>query len=174
LDLEAIFQDRLNGVYPEQAMREHLPYLRDTVVRLNAQTVIELGVHTGQSTVAFLTGLVETGGRLWSCDVAWPKPPVDTLFETFPDTATFVLGDSQSVSQYAPSSVDLLLVDAALENRFQDLMTYGHLVKPGGVILVHDTERVEVRQAIAAYLQDRPCKNFTHIDYGHGLAVIEV
>lgn len=174
MDLEAIFKDRLNGSHPQQAMRDHMVYLRETVISRNAQAVIELGVHTGQSTIAFLCGLQKTGGHLWSCDTDWPKPPIDEVFAAHSDRVTFVLGDSQTVSQYALSPADILLVDASLRNRLDDLRLYGPMVRPGGLILVHDMDRSEVAEAVGMYLLRRQHYGFSLIERGHGLAVIEV
>ena len=84
-DLEALYQERClgkSGPWPDQAaMAEHLPFLRDLVEKTNAKQVIEIGVNTGQSTIAFLVGLQATGGKLWSCDVEKPKEPIKSVLD---------------------------------------------------------------------------------------------
>lgn len=174
MNLEQIFQDRLNGKYPESAMQDHLLFLRDLVVRTEARQVVELGVHTGQSTIAFILGLEETDGQLLSIDNRFPKDPIKDVFEAYPGRLTFILGDSRNCMPFCPIPVDILLIDAALENRLEDLRDYGALVGTGGFILVHDTERPEVMTAVGTYLIEREHKAFTNIQHGHGLAVIEV
>lgn len=118
-------------------INEHLPTLRDLVVKLDARKVIELGVRTGVSTVAWLTGLQDTDGHLWCVDVGTAPPMV-----TSHSRCTFVQGDdlSEDVLGQLPDEVDLVFVDT--DHRYQltvdEIATYKHRVRPGGCMVFHD------------------------------------
>lgn len=184
MDLEDLYQERCkgrNGKWPDQAaMAEHLPFLRDLVEKTDAQQVIEVGVHTGQSTIAFLVGLQKTGGKLWSCDVEGPKEPIKSLEWMWAagnlDLAwTFFQGDSSAKETIyqSPVGAEIAFIDGAFENRLTDLMIYGSFIEPGGFVLVHDTQRNDVREAVLTFLYLNPYhKLIQGLENGHGLAII--
>lgn len=117
---------------------DHLPYMVDLVHQLNAQTVIELGVRHGTSTIAWLYGLEQTGGHLWSVDI---DPAPDWLQH---DRWTFLMGDdvSSAVVDIMPSGADIVFIDTThhYTDTKLELAYYRNLVRPGGVIVCHDTE----------------------------------
>lgn len=179
LDDEGEFSPKQNkiGIWPFYTL------LRGQVLANKARQVIELGVNSGGSTTAFLLGLIETGGRLWSCDTRQPMPPISFLeadiFKASPDLWTFEQGDTKELakeSRLVPSSCDILLVDAALENRFDDLVYYAPRVRPGGVIMIHDTNLASVRAAVEAYfkLGNRPASRIMYHPDNKGMALIQV
>lgn len=174
-DIETLYKARCrgrHGPFPKQtAMYKHLPFLYHLALNEHALQVVELGVHTGQSTAAFLAALKKTGGHLWSCDIKLPQPPIDGFMDE--DRWHFVLGDSRQAVEEAPLTIDILFVDAALEHRLADLEAYGKWVKRDGYILVHDTEKKVTREAIKKYLSDKIWR-YTEIKSGHGLGVIHV
>lgn len=124
---------------PNSDIWEHLPTLEQAVVDLDAQTVIELGVRSGVSTVAFLHALQKTGGELWSVDInqigsAWlPQPDWH-----------FIQGDSVAPEtlQQMPNRADLVFIDTshAYDQTKAELRSYGPRVRKGGKIMLHDTE----------------------------------
>lgn len=123
---------------PDHDMWDYSPLLR--ALASKCQKVAEIGVRDGVSTSAFLLGLRESGGHLWSID----KNP--RCAGTVTDAAegwTFVCGDSQdpaSIRPQLPEEVDLLLIDGdhnALPVR-ADLENYAPRVRSGGKILMHD------------------------------------
>jgi len=149
-----------DGQYSGSAgMWPYLPVLRALVGQTKAQQVIELGVRSGGSTTSFLLALMETGGQLWSCDLDILWPPIyklqPSLHQDHPQLWTFVQGDTTELALEGspPTSCDVLLVDAAFEKRYLDLIHYGLRVRAGGFILVHDTNREdEVREQVERYL----------------------
>jgi len=157
-----------NGMWP------FLPLLRAFVLDTRARQVIELGVGSGASTVAFLVGLAETGGWLWSCDINMPEPPISEFdFLQLPTTKLeivrpkweFAQGDSIELANRGepPDICDLLLVDGAFENRYEDLVHYAPRVRNGGCILVHDTNHELVEPQVTRYLNlIQSCRN-THV-----------
>lgn len=117
---------------------DHLPTFVSLVEELAAQVVIELGTRTGVSTVAFLHALEGTGGRLWSVDVD-ERPDIGD----YPHW-TFLRGDdcSPEIFEQLPGHADIVFIDTshAYQHTCAELNLYRWLVKPGGKILLHDTE----------------------------------
>lgn len=116
---------------------EHLPRLAELCVVLDAQHVIELGCRTGVSTVAWLYGLEQTGGRLTSVDID-PAPPL----AEWPHWR-FVQGDDCDPAVVAQlDTADIVFIDTShrYEHTLAELHIYRHLVRPGGRIVLHDTE----------------------------------
>lgn len=116
---------------------EHLPTLVDLVVSLDARHVIELGTRTGVSTVAWLHGLEQTGGRLTSVDID-PKPAIADH-----PSWTFIQGDDCDPALYASlTPAEIVFIDTShrYDHTVRELALYKWLVKPGGALVCHDTE----------------------------------
>lgn len=120
---------------------EHLPVLYDTVVNSGAQTVVELGVRTGNSTAALLAAVAETGGHLWSVDIrlmpAAQQHPIETAAGS---SWTFLIGDDLTVAkQFISTDIDVLFIDSShhYEHTLAELRLYG---PRSTTILLHDTE----------------------------------
>ena len=150
----------------------HLPTLRDYASR--AAQVIEVGVGAANSTVAFLLGLEESGGRLWSVDIE-PAPIPDWL-KAHPQW-TFTAGDSLAHHGAAPSDVDVLFIDSehSFAQTYAELVAYVPHVRSGGVVLLHDTggHQPGVRQAIDLFCAEREWGWVDNPDcYGLGLIVV--
>ena len=135
---------------------EHLPVLHDTVVDSGAQTVVELGVRTGNSTVALLAGVVETGGYLWSVDIRlMPQEQYTPLKRAAGHAWSFIIGDDLAVadqvgdiiecptfdgsSTFVPAGIDVLFIDSShhYDHTLAELRLYGPRAT---TILLHDTE----------------------------------
>jgi len=141
----------------------HLPTFVRVVEELNAEHVIELGTRTGVSTIAWLYGLEKTGGRLTSVDID-PAPNIgDWPHWTFHQADDL---DPRLLADLEPA--DIVFIDTSHHYRqtLAELHVYRHLVKPGGRILLHDTElpfpegapvadpRFPVRKAIERFCAD--------------------
>ena len=117
---------------------EHLPTFVQTVLDLDAQIVIELGTRGGVSTLAWLYGLAQTGGSLWSVDI----DPTPAKIEV--DAWTFVLGDDLDPDVYGrlPDLADIVFIDTShgYDQTLAELHLYRWKVRPGGFIMLHDTE----------------------------------
>jgi len=161
-------------------INEHLEHLVQRVIELKAKSVIELGVRFGTSTVALLHALEHTDGHLWSVDVArlWNGIP--------PNRWTFIQGDDLDphVLEELPTQVDCVLVDT--DHRYEltkrEIIAYAPRVRPGGVMIFHDTnvERFEhhvpgteppypVRMAVNELLGEKVHGVFLH---NHGLTEV--
>jgi len=116
---------------------EHLPTFVQLVEDLDATQVIELGTRTGVSTIAWLYAL-EGRGHLWSVDVD-QRPPIGEY-----DHWSFIHGDDTTIDVFAqlPSGVDIVFIDTshAYKHTTVELSLYARLVRPGGRIVLHDTE----------------------------------
>jgi len=122
----------------------NLHILFGAAARYPACTVLEIGVGTGQSTTAFLAAAELTGGHVWSVDIS-----ASCLFllehaqSGRPAPWTFILGDSadQAVTDRTPDKADVLFIDSshAYAQTRLELERYVPRVRPGGMVLLHDT-----------------------------------
>lgn len=162
-------------------IHEHLPTLVDLVVEHDCQHVIELGTCTGNSTVAFLYALEQTGGSLVSVDL-----------ETAPEIGehphwTFLQGDDTDPQVFAQLDVaDLIFIDTShgYRHTLQELYLYSHLVRRPGLMVLHDTElehpigeplkpSYPVKRAVEEFCASEQYE-FTNNPACFGLAVIKV
>jgi GT2 family glycosyltransferase/predicted O-methyltransferase YrrM len=162
-------------------INEHLPTLVELCRKLEAKKVIELGVRTAVSTVAWLHGLEETDGHLWSVDVS-PAPPLRHPRWTFTqgsDLDPFVL-------RQLPEDADIVFIDT--DHRYDltrsELRAYAGKIRPGGCLVLHDTS-VEVfdhhapgteppfpvRKAVDEFAEERELETERY-EHNHGLTVV--
>lgn len=126
---------------------EHLPFLR-SVARGN---VLEIGVHCGVSTTAFLAGLEDYGGHLWSVDV---HPACRYVWYGHPQWTFFCPWSGEQVTPNLPLDVLFIDGDHSYPAVMADLEKWVPEVRPGGLVLCHDADCASfpgVRQAIDAY-----------------------
>lgn len=161
-------------------INEHLPRFVELCEELQAKRIIELGVRDGVSTAAWLYGLEATGGHLWSVDLT-PAPVIPT------GSWTFVLGNDTAPSTIAnlPDDVDLVFIDTdhTYEQTLHELALYRPRVRPGGRIVLHDTEverpentddrNFPVKRAVTLFCQANGFA-WTNYENNNGLAVIEI
>lgn len=123
---------------------DHLPFLFDTVCRFPEARVLELGVRDGNSTAAFLAAVEAVGGYLWSVDCSEPRVP----FEWLRGPWTLTVADDLAVEGTQPRDVDVLFIDTLHHygHTLAELRVYVPHVKPGGIVLCHDTELEEPYQ----------------------------
>jgi len=118
---------------------EHLPYFVTLCQELQATKVIELGTRGGVSTIAWLYGLELTDGHLWSVDIQ-PAPEHTNAWSRW----TFLLGDDldPDVLGQLPDLADIVFIDTShwYEQTLAELNLYRAKVRPGGRIVLHDTE----------------------------------
>lgn len=123
-------------------IKDHLPFFVELCVTHNIQTVIELGVRGGVSTAAWLWGLEQTGGHLYSVDID-PAP-----YEA--DNWTFIQGDDLLIADQLPAEADIIFVDTShtYEQTKAEIDLYLPRVKK--FMLFHDTDVPEfgVRPAL--------------------------
>jgi predicted O-methyltransferase YrrM len=114
----------------------HTPWL-ESVAKGN---ILEIGVRTGISTSAFLSGLEANGGHLYSVDI---NADCKQAIGSHPNW-TFICADSQKpetlLHQLAGLHFDILFLDGdhSYEGVKNDFANYAPLVKSGGRIICHD------------------------------------
>lgn len=160
---------------------EHLPVFFHMVGELGATKVIELGTRSGVSTIAWLYGLHDQG-ELWSVDLD-PQPPIGD----WPHW-TFIQGDdlNPDVVRQLPSDADVVFIDTshAYAQTLAELNVYSRKVRPGGRIVLHDTElrRPElvgpqppfpVKKAVTEFCDDEALK-VEFLPNCFGLAIITI
>lgn len=160
-------------------IQDHLPYLFQRA----GGNVVELGTRHGVSTAALLAGIEERDGHLWSIDV---DKGCGAIFAGHPDW-TFVSGSSLdgNVMDYvlalmapmSPRPLDLLFVDTlhTWAHVLKELLLWGPLVRPGGVIVAHDAVTFpDVARALTDYAQYAGTTAPQIKAGSNGLGVIEV
>ena len=143
----------------------------------NAAAIIELGVRGGNSTAAFLAGCEYGGGQLWSVHIEDTQVP-DWFRET-PGWHVLVADDlSPEAVAFCPNGADVLFIDTShfYEHTLAELRLYVPKVRPGGLVLLHDTDPAEwpdVSKALNEYCPGAGLEWYDH-PFWHGLGVIEV
>ena len=118
-------------------INEHLPTFVELVDELQAAHVIELGTRSGVSTIAFLHALEATRGRLTSIDID-ERPDIGEW-----DHWTFIRGDDldpEITGDLEPADIVFIDTSHFYDQTIKELNVYRWLVKPGGIMVLHDTE----------------------------------
>ena len=144
-------------------IKDHLPYFVELCTIHNIQTVIELGVRGGVSTAAWLWGLEQTGGHLYSVDID-PAP-----YQA--DNWTFIQGDDLLIADQLPDKADIIFVDTShtYEQTKAEIELY--LPRTQKFMLFHDTAVAEfgVRAAL-----DELCPGWTERPTSNGLGIVTI
>lgn len=159
-------------------INEHLREIHQTVLDTKAQVVVELGVRGGQSTVALLTALATTGGRLYSCDVRdWPATRRMIEGYGLADRWTFDVAHDLVWGKKWSLPIDVLMVDSSHEREHTEaeLRLFAPHVRPGGVVLLHDTVsfREGVEGAVHAFMADNEGWAYENRENNNGLGVLK-
>jgi predicted O-methyltransferase YrrM len=121
-------------------IREYLPLLHGYARLYNGVRILEVGVRSGNSTVAFLSAAQIMGGHVWSVDI--DSDCRDLPWAGHPGW-TFTCGDSTSaeVAGKQPMQIDVLFLDGdhGKQTVLDELALYMPRVTRGGVALFHDT-----------------------------------
>ena len=156
----------------------HLPRFVQLVEDLDATHVIELGTRTGVSTIAWLYAL-EGRGRLTSVDID-PRPEIGEY-----DHWTFIQGDDlQVVDRLDPAEIVFIDTSHLYVHTVAELDAYLPLVKPGGRIVLHDTQLrrpggspprplFPVRTAVVEFVTKHGFDWVEHVDCW-GLAIVTI
>lgn len=184
--LHAGYLDRLSRW---SDIREYLPFLYEQARSRPGVRVLELGARKGNSTLAFLAGARESGGSVWSCDMAniVTDPAGMAPWRRAPGW-TFVCGDDMdpSVQSLLPAQADILFIDTSHEygHTLAECRAYVPRVAPGGVALFHDThlmgwpgyrwdgEKAPVWQALDDYCAEAGLE-WRDLPGEYGLGVLE-
>lgn len=139
--LRAGYLDRLSRW---SDIQEYMPFLRGQAASRPGCRILELGCRKGNSTLAFLDGAAESGGRLWSSDIDNVLRYRDGIgpFGMSPHW-TFTCGDDMdpAVQARLPAEVDVFFLDTSheYEHTLAECRAFVPRVRPGGIALFHDT-----------------------------------
>jgi hypothetical protein len=144
----------------------HMERLRELAT---GKHVLEIGVNTGMSTIAFTAGRPKT---LQSVDIDTPRwrPEVSKT--------DFWQGDSLDFPGSGPWDVVFIDTDHTMRQTVLELTKYAPKVAPGGCLVLHDTESCpQVALAIQHFLhvlreQDREPTKIETYSHSMGLTVI--
>lgn len=140
--LHSAYLDRLSRW---SDIQEYMPLLYREAAGREGCRVLEIGARRGNSTLAFLAGVAESGGHVWSCDIENVLAYRDGIGPFGAVSMwTFVHGDDlhPSVRAALPDQVDVLFIDTSHEYAatLEECRAYVPRVAPGGVALFHDTK----------------------------------
>jgi cephalosporin hydroxylase len=120
---------------PWTDIQDQLGMLYTAACQYPRVVVGEFGVRNGQSTRAFLAAAERQGGHVHSWDLSTPDVP--SWWQEHPYW-TFTRQDSRLA---APPALDVLFVDTShvYEATLHELRHLVPFVRPGGIVLMHDT-----------------------------------
>ena len=140
---DALGRDFAHRLTQQSDIADHLQFMHDTVLKYRNPVVIEMGVRTGNSTCALLYGAVKAEGQMWSADINESQVP--GYMHQIPEWH-FIQGDAVSapVLKWMPKRADVVFMDTShtYEQQLAELRKYVPRVKPGGTVLIHDTQCV--------------------------------
>jgi predicted O-methyltransferase YrrM len=116
--------------------------LRILTEAADAKHVVEIGTSNGYSTIWFCLALQATGGKITTHEIDpyrisvarenFKKAGIDHL-------VTIIPGDAHKTVSRLKKSVDILYIDADKTGYFDYLRKILPLIRPGGLILAHNT-----------------------------------
>lgn len=185
VDSSALMADYLGRSSQWSDIQGHLRTLHTTVLQYPQATVLELGTRWATSTAAFLAAAELVDGHVWSVDINHPTYP-----EWWHQTGlwTLTVGDDMDpvIAFDQPAQVDVLFIDTshAYDHTLAEVRLYVPKVKPGGVVLLHDTELeapelvgvqppFPVAKALDAYCAEAGLSWVNHTG-SYGLGVIDI
>ena len=139
--------------YP-RAMRFYIYTIYEFVLEMKCKKVLELGTQNGQSARAILLALKDNDrgrgyGTLISVDHKDRSGILDAAFQDYKPYWNFIRGDTtkpETIEQVRKALgldglFDLVVIDAGhkYEQVKQDWDNYTKLLRPGGVVFIHDT-----------------------------------
>jgi predicted O-methyltransferase YrrM len=119
---------------------EQMPLLYNAACQQGVK-VIELGVRSGNSTAAFLAAAEPWDGEVWSVDISPPQVPAH--WHELPFWHVLVADDvTPEAVAFCPADADVLFIDTShyYDHTLAELRLYVPKVRPGGVVLMHDTK----------------------------------
>lgn len=156
-------------------IHEHLATLHFLTVEFNLKNILELGVRSGESTIAFLQAAKEINGKVTSIDVN-PCIEAKDLVQNYnlQNYWTFIQGNDMEIKWDKP--IDHLFIDTSHEyqHTFNELVKYEPIVRDDGIITMHDIVSYPgVQEAINDYLKERPHLRFYKYFNNNGLGILK-
>ncbi len=117
----------------------HMERLRELST---GKRVLEIGVNTGMSTIAFMAG---KPSEMFSVDITRVRvrPEIQQIWDDSEEDRYFVLGDDLELANWFEGDLfDVVFIDTThtMRQTVQEFVAYEPKVKPGGCMIWHDTE----------------------------------
>ncbi|MCK5000099.1 MAG: class I SAM-dependent methyltransferase [Anaerohalosphaera sp.] len=117
-------------------------FLRVITEAIDAKTVVEIGTSNGYSGIWFCMALRKTGGKLITYEIDQER--ADLARKNFKradveDMITLVFGDAHKEVTKIKGPIDILFLDADKQGYMDYMEKLLPLVRPGGLILAHNT-----------------------------------
>ena len=137
----------------------------------DAKLIYEVGIFTAKSTAAFLVSLSHRDGRLISCDI---NPHTERMME-YADLERFWtcrIMSSKDFIETLSEQADMVYLDGShtYDAVSHELRGFWPLVKPGGLIIVHDIGIPEEKKIIEDWLPENA--EVQYIPIGPGFAKV--
>lgn len=160
-------------------IHQHLETLYKLVCSISAKTVIELGVNTGESTIALLEAVAITGGKLYSLDI-FPRPDTEKMLQSYGLTGPweFIIADDLEYIKTWPKEklADIVFVDTShqYEQTKKEIAAYEPIVRPGGIMIFHDTVSYYdgVQKPINEFLKTHKTYKYENKNNCNGLGIM--
>jgi predicted O-methyltransferase YrrM len=152
----------------------HLPTLFILTKELKLSRVLELGVESGNSTIALLEAASQINGHVWSIDIRACEEAGALVRRCGLESYwTFIQGNDLAVEWKEP--IDHLFIDShhIYPHTLAELNKFEPFVSPGGLISLHDSFSFPgVNRAVRKYFEGR--RDITIYEYrnSHGLLLL--
>lgn len=148
--------------------------LRLLTEAVNAKSVVEIGTSTGYSGLWFCLALESTGGKLTTFE--YDKGRAATARKHFEQAGvsgmvTLIEGDAHENIKQLKGPVDVVFIDADKEGYADYLEKVLPLVRPGGLILAHNTTIAAVREGYLKRVMADPTLETVVYNDGGGLSI---
>lgn len=161
-------------------IHQHLTTLHGLVTSIGAKTVLELGVNTGESTIALLEAVAATDGKLISVDQQ-DLPQTRPMLERYGLTGRWefhLMDDIKFGTEVWPKGklADLIFVDTShiFDHTKREIEVYEPILRPGGIMVFHDTVTCYdgVQKAINQFLKTHKTYKYENKTNCNGLGIL--
>lgn len=171
--LNDMFQNQRRGMMNVSPADGRL--LRLLTEAVGAKHVVEIGTSNGYSGIWFCLALRTTGGKLTTHDI--DEGRASLARENFKragvaDIVTLVMGDAHETVKKLKEPIDILFLDADKPGYIDYLNKLLPLVRPGGLILAHNTSMGRQMQDYITAITTNPNLDTLFVDReGAGIGV---
>lgn len=147
----------------------HLIHLYELTIALpKNKIIVELGTREGESTTALLAAVNDSGGKLYSIDIQ--------NCNIYPHEINwkFIQGNDMEIVKTWNLKIDHLFIDTShtYEHTLAELRSWGSFVEHLGIITLHDTDSIEITDAIKQFLVENSEYSFKNYSECHGLGLL--
>ncbi len=150
--------------------RDEAEILYNTVKKINAKNVLELGVGNATSTIALLASLEETGGKLTSVDIIdnpWydRNSPNKVKSLGLEKNWNFITGDDLEYAKTCQDRYDIVFLDTdhTYRQTLNELNAFTPFLNTKGCMILHDTlhpdHSIDVNLAVLKFIREEKEKN---------------